>query len=553
MTDEAQIAALLADTTSHGPDIDPEMLLGDIALADLFVRNHGHDARYVPAWRTWLFWDTTRWKRDTTGEALRRAQATVKGIYAGTALGQTQAERHALLKQAQRADQRRRMESMLALAAVHRALVLEPGQLDADPWLFNVENGCLDLRTGQRREHRMADLMTRLAPVVHDPAATCPTFERFLKRILADDAELRAFLQRAVGYSLTGSDREQAFFILHGAGTNGKSTLLSTLRRLLGDYALGVDVETLLATKRPGHGPNPDVMRLRGARFVTATEATAGRRLADALIKRLTGGDPIVGRDLYQPGAEEFIATLKLFLGVNFLPLITDTTFAMWRRVLLLPFTVTIAKAEQDGDLPAKLDAERSGILRWAIEGCLSWQQRGLGAPATVARATAKYQAEQDPLGAFLTVCCRIDPVAAAPADPLYQGYVKWAEESDEDPMTATAFGRALTGRGFHPNKTKHGRYRLGLRLLEPGENPEKPDTNPSPDIAKADDGQGPVRGLASVTGCDGLVPIVTTARALGGFIEKPDTNPEPVTHPSPEADLTSDMFDPPESSRLPW
>jgi putative DNA primase/helicase len=258
------------------------------------LSDHGQHARYVPAWKRWLFWDDRRWKRDETGEALRRAQLTVRGLYAAAAYRETAAERTLLLKQARRADQWRRMEAFLRLAATHHALVLTPEQIDADPWLLNCENGVVDLRSGLRREHRMADLMTKLAPVTHDPAAVCPTFERFLGRILGEEADMLAFLQRAIGYGLSGSVRDQCFFVLHGPGANGKSTLLSTIRGLLGDYALGVDMETLLATKRPGQGANPDLVRLRGARFVTATEGTAERRLADGLLKRITGGDPIV-------------------------------------------------------------------------------------------------------------------------------------------------------------------------------------------------------------------------------------------------------------------
>ena len=275
---------------------------------------------------------------------------------------------------------------------------MRPDALDTDPWLLNVENGTLDLRTGQLHRHRPDDLITKVAPVHYDPEAVCPTWDMFLKRIMAGDEALVHYLQKIFGYSLTGVAREQCIFLAYGGGANGKSTAITAVTSVIGAYAQHTPTETLLVKRNDGI-PN-DVARLHGARLVTAAEAECHRRLAEALVKQLTGGDKIAARFLHGEWFE-FTPGFKVVLAVNHKPAIQGTDHAIWRRIRLIPFTVTIPAKEQNKTLSEKLHAGNAGILRWAVDGCLAWQQDGLDPPSAVSEATAAYRDEMDTVGAF--------------------------------------------------------------------------------------------------------------------------------------------------------
>lgn len=447
------------------PDLDG-FALTDLGNAERLASRHGRDLRFCDPWGKWLVWDGQRWKQDDLREIDRRANETVRAIYHAAGNEPDPDRRAALGKWAGKseADARRR-----AMISGGRAFVpILPDALDADPWLLNVDNGTLDLRSGELRAHRRADHITRLAPVDHDPNATAPTWAAFLQRIFAGDRDLIGFLQRAVGYSLTGDTGEQVFFILHGTGANGKSTLLEALAAMMGDYGQKTPTETLLV--KHGGGISNDVARLRGARLVTAVEAEEGQRLAESLVKQLTGGDTITARFLYQESFE-FAPAFKLWLATNHKPTIRGTDYAIWRRVRLIPFTVTIPEKEQDRTLGDKLKAELPGILAWAARGCLDWQREGLGMPEAVKAATAAYQVEQDTLAAWLDECCILAPNATGRAGQLYKSYQTWAEANGEKPMTGHKFGRTLAERGFDKYKDRAGWAYMGLGLAESEDN----------------------------------------------------------------------------------
>jgi putative DNA primase/helicase len=445
-----------------------EERLSDLGNARRFARLLGRDVRYIPAWGQWLVWDETHWRRDELAAVERYAQHIVESIHLDAATETDHDRRKALAKHALASDSARAIRGMLALAQSQFGIALPPDALDRDPWLLNCQNGTLELRTGTCRPHRREDLLTRCVPVAFDPAAACPTFETFLQRIFAGRPGLIAFVQRAAGYALTGDTREQCFFVLHGNGANGKSTLVGALMGLFDAYAAQVAAETLLARRSDVALILNDLATLEGKRLVAAVESDMGRRLAEALVKQLTGGDRLKVRRLYAD-AYEIQPTFKLWVSTNHKPTILGTDIAIWRRVRLVPFDVTIPVGEQNNRLPEKLEAERAGILAWAVRGCLAWQREGLGVPDEVRVATADYQAEMDTLGTFVGERCILDAQARTPIGDLYADYTEWAKEAGELPLTKRNFGDRLAEKGFPADREGKGkrrtRIRLGLRL----------------------------------------------------------------------------------------
>jgi putative DNA primase/helicase len=332
-----------------------------------------------------------------------------------------------------------------------------------------VKNGVLDLRTGELREARREDLLTKQCAVEFDASARCPEWEKFLARILPDPA-VRGFVQRALGYALTGDTREQCFFLLHGTGANGKSTLLNAVKALLGDYAQQSPACAFMAQRQPNGGAaTPEIARLRGARFVSSIETEDGQRLAEELVKTLTGQDTVTARHLYSEHFE-FQPAFKLWLAANHRPTIRGDDYAIWRRIRLVPFAVQIPEHERDKELPETLLAEAAGILAWLVRGCLSWQRDGLGEPEAVRTATQEYRDEQDIIAEFLDDACVLEPQASETAGRLYGAYRQWAESAGHrGVMTKTKFGRRLTDseRGIERVKGTATKTYKGVRLRE--------------------------------------------------------------------------------------
>ncbi len=440
--------------------------LTDMGNAERLQRRHGRDLRYCKLWNSWLVWDGQRWSKDDAGHVVRLAKETVRAIYVEAAQAGDDEVRKAIAKHALRSEGEARVRAAISLAESEPGIPTTPDQLDQHRWLLNCRNGTLDLRTGELRPHDRDDLLTQLSPVAFDPDATCPTFMAFLDRIMAGNAGLIRFLQRAVGYSLTGDTSERVLMILHGEGRNGKSTLLEVVRGILGGYAVRTPTETLLA-KRDSTIPN-DIAKLKGARFVSASESDEGRRLDEAKIKDLTGGDTISARFMRGEWFD-FLPEFKLWLGTNHKPVIRGTDRAIWDRIRLVPFAVRIPDEEQDKQLRVKLLAEAPGILAWAVRGSLDWQRDGLGEPQEVKTATAGYRAEMDVLGAFLEDCCIIAPNAQCPAKDLYASYQTWCEETGEKALTQKAVGQRLGERGFESGRLAGGqrtRVWKGISLI---------------------------------------------------------------------------------------
>ncbi|MFI5395315.1 MAG: phage/plasmid primase, P4 family [Candidatus Binatia bacterium] len=461
---DGQSALNTASNASVPESVDHQGTLTDRANATRFVDHHGDDVRYVRG-VGWFIWNDTRWRKVSIEDVEGLAKETADQIW-HEILGTADTQRRAKLAQhATRSASAAGIGGMIRLARSEKGVLISRSDLDRDAWLLNCRNGTLDLRTGKLLPHDREDLITMLAPVDYDPDAECPTWEAFLNRIMDRHPELISFLQRAVGYALTGDVSEQCFFILHGTGANGKSTFIETIRAMMGDYARQADFETLLV--RRYNGPREDIARLQGARFVSAIEAEEGRYFAESVIKQLTGGDTISARHLYQ-GTFEFPPTFKVCLAANHKPVIRGTDHAIWRRIHLVPFTVTIPNKEQDKELKTKLKGERGGILAWAMRGCVQWQKRGLQPPQEVVAATAEYREEMDLVGDFIAERCELSPSAKIAKGLLYEAFTQWCKDQGIEPAESHKwFAARLEEKGIGGSRKSSARYWVGIKVSD--------------------------------------------------------------------------------------
>jgi len=445
----------------------------DMGNAERLVKRYGSNLHYCFPWRQWLVWDGTRWQEDMTGVVMSYAKETVKAMYADAGSIEDKNDRKAFLAFVMRSEQKDRLKAMVDLAASEPGVPVLPENLDTDPWLFNVANGTIDLRTGELRPHRREDLLTKLSPVVYDEAAKCPRWQQFLDEIMCGSEDLISFLQRAAGLSLTGDTSEHVLFVLYGRGRNGKSTFLNTLLSVMGDYGVQAAPDLLMARRGDRHPT--ELADLFGRRLVVSIESEDGRRMAESLVKQLTGGDRITARRMRQD-FWTFTPTHHLFLATNHKPQIRGTDVAIWSRIKLIPFNVQFLDNDplQDKHLFQKLLTELPGILKWCVEGCLAWQREGLGVPEEVKEATDNYRAEQDVVAAFLNDRCVVAPSVKAAVKDVYKAYLTWCEENGEKPLSQRELGARLGERGFNRYRGgATGNYLWrGLGLLADGEPP---------------------------------------------------------------------------------
>ena len=471
MTAELRAIAGQGETADEdaAPTGSDGLRLSDAGNAARLVQAHGADLRFVHPWTRWLVHDGQRYRPDETGAATRRMLDTLASLVARANQLLDPKERARMIKHAIRSEQAARVAGALTLAASLEGVPVLPEDLDADPWAFNCLNGTVDLRTGKLRPHNRADLITKLAPVEYDPDAKCPGWLEALDLYFAGDQVLIEFLRRLVGYSLTGLTSGQVLAILYGSGTNGKSTFVDVLHHVFGDYAHQAPAEMLMHRDRGRGGATPELADLHGRRFVAAIETGDGRRLDEALIKQLTGGDKIRARQLYAH-AFTFQPTHKLWLATNHRPEVHGTDEAIWRRLLLIPFEVTIPpeKQEDQTQVVERLAAEANGILAWAVKGCLQWHllvggYQGLDVPDRVKAANAEYRADMDSVAAFLEECCIRHPEAKVKSSDLYTQYGYWAAANGADALSQKTFSLRLRDKGYARAKRKDGVWLLGI------------------------------------------------------------------------------------------
>ncbi len=427
-----------------------------------FARGHRLNVRYNYPSKKWYVFDGRRWLEDNTGEVYRLAKQTAINILIEAAHTPDEDRRKSLAKWASVSEGDSKLRAMLHQAESELPIKLEV--FDADPMLFNCANGTIDLRTGQLRPHRREDMLTKLSPVTYDAEAQPVRWLAFLDRIFEGDEQLIKFIQKSIGYSLTGNTSEQCLFICHGVGANGKSVLMRTISAILADYGQQIRTETLMV--KSYQTVNNDIAALRGARFVSAIETDDGQKLAESIVKQLTGGDAVRARFLFQESFE-FTPQFKIWLAANHRPEVKENGHAIWRRIRLVPFNVIIPKAEQNLEFfECELQDELPGILAWAVEGCRLWQREGLNEPEAVTKATAEYREEMDVLADFLSERCVTGENYQATTTELYNAYETWCLDNGEKAESARWLNGQLRNRGFEPGRSRSSRFWKGIGLV---------------------------------------------------------------------------------------
>jgi putative DNA primase/helicase len=437
----------------------------DMGNATRLARRHGKDLRYCPPLGGWMAWNGQLWEPGADLQVMAWAKETVLHMYTLLPDIIDTDKRAGFAKHCAYSEHVSRLNAMVSLARSEPGIEAVTEDFDSDHWLLNVQNGVLDLRTVELRPFDRKLLITKQASVTYDPQATCSRWEQFMSEIMDEKDELIGFLQRALGLSLTGDVSDDVLFILWGGGENGKTTFITVVNAILGNgYARTTPAATLMAKRN--EGVRNDIARLKGARFVSAIEGEKGRRLAESLVKALTGGDRQASRFLYSEYFE-YDPTFKIWLATNHKPEIKGTDHAIWRRIRLVPFTVTIPKDKQvpRTELVAQLLQESSGILNWMLDGLRTWQADGLGYPEPVAEATRAYRAEMDAMAGFFDECCIFEADAKEQAGPLYTAYKDWCQANGERPESSRAFSDRLFERGLNREKDGRHRYYIGIKL----------------------------------------------------------------------------------------
>ena len=444
------------DTAKYTPN--------DAGRAQQFIDRWKDFVRYVPEWGQWLIWRDHFWQPDDDGAIHRLAIEHSRKLGIEAAQIVDDRARADAVKTALTLGNAKYIGYMLELAKVDFRIVVHADQLDQSPDLLGVLNGVVDLTLGSFRPGQRADLITKRAGAEYQAGAACPRWLQFIYEVTCGDEELARYLQKWVGYTLTGWVIEQCFAFLYGAGNNGKSKFIEAIRALLGDCGLSAPL-SLIALSPNGREPTHDLAGLQGARFVVGPELEQGMRLAESRIKDLTGGDTISGRRLYKESFN-FNPVAKLWLFGNHKPTITGTDIGIWRRVRLIPFEAEISEERKDPDLGTKLMVELPGILLWALDGVAAWRAAGLHSPARVSDAVIEYKTEEDWLGDFLSTQVENTPEHRVTFGDMYSRYQLWAGRGGvRFPMSSRTLAKALRQHGLTDGRSNGGSFWLNVTL----------------------------------------------------------------------------------------
>jgi putative DNA primase/helicase len=448
------------------PELDSlNLRCTDIGNAEVFADQHGDNLRYCYELGKWLYWDDTLWKVDSEAHVEELAEQTIQSIFAESTEIYDRDAREGLQKWAIRSGSRQRMRAMVEQAR-HR-LKIDQNRLDGNPMLLNIYGDSVDLTTGEIETANPRDYSTKQTPIIYTPGFEYHNWHLFLRKVMNCSEPLIDYLQKAVGYSLTGKTSEQCFFIAHGSGANGKSVFLNTIRDLAGSYGINIPMATLMAQKFQSANTN-DLAMMHGARLGTAMEGEVGQKLSEAKIKQLTGGDEITARHLYKEFFQ-FKPIVKIWMATNHKPEITGDDPAIWRRVHLIPFDVVIPPKERDGDLPEKLRKELPGILNWAIQGAVKWAQEGLNPPDEVLQATNAYHSEMDTFALFCDETIIKEPDGKTTKKELNSAYELWVSVEGGEDLKPAAINQKMKQLGFEEGRSGQGRFWKDISIADHG------------------------------------------------------------------------------------
>ena len=435
--------------------------------ADRFMHLFGDDVLWCEAQGQWLVWDGRVWNPDAVRVVSRLAELTMRALLKEAANANDDETTQWAVRCNKKAQSRREM-----LDVIRHRVAVRIDQFDQNPWLLGVENGVVDLKTGTLLPHAREQMITRLCPSTYNLDASCPRWEQFMRKIMDGHAEMIACLQRMAGYFLTGDISVQILPIFFGPGGNGKNVFLDTLMGIMGPHAAEAP-DGLVTTRITDEHPT-EIADLHGRRLVVASETEEGRKMRIGLVKKLTGNRYLKGRFMRQDYFQ-FERTHKTVLVTNNKPIVTETSNAVWRRLRLIPFPVTIPEEKQDKRLTEKLMDEWPGILAWAVRGCLDWQahQCDLALPAAVKDATTQYRSDSDAVGDFLQERCVVADDLKVSRSSLYQAFVEWAKGSGEEMLSGKAFASRMRSSGFNDSAwtTEHAkrlRAWAGVALVGP-------------------------------------------------------------------------------------
>lgn len=442
-------------------EVQKNFILSDLGNAERISAEYGHVIRYVKG-ATWYVWDGKRWCEGEEDKVERITSKCLRRLFES----EDEDERKWAMKCEARSRRLNAIGDLKALVPAVR------DDFDKHKYLLNVENGVVNLKDGTFKNHDKELMLTKITNVSYNKDSSCPQWIGFLESIFKNqegetDYELIEYVQKMIGYALTADISEQSMFFLYGGGRNGKSVFINTIKHLLGDYAKQTNSNTFIAKKNDNGGANSDIARLVSSRFVSAIESEDGQKLSESLVKQITGGEPMTARFMYQD-LFEFIPEFKVFFTTNHRPIVKGVDNGIWRRIKLIPFSVTIKSEDVDKHLSDKLSTEMSGILNWAIEGCTKWQREGLEEPESIKGATHDYKDDMDKVQPFIIDSCFLNENAKIEARELYNAYVHWCLDEGEEKLTNRAFYRMLTNKGLTKDRgTGNKMYMFGIGLNE--------------------------------------------------------------------------------------
>lgn len=448
----ASLVPTLEDIMS-GPDSHT-----DIGNGKRFAHFNSDKCFYHEGMGKWFNWAGNYWNDSSQTKVQKYAHVTVGKMF------EESTDRYSI-DWAKQSSSRQKLRSMVEESKVY--ISKSNDDLNSDPFLFNVKNKTINLRTGEALEHNQNDLIDQITNVSYDQDAKCPRFEAFLNEIFPDDIGLQDYVQKLLGYCLTGDTSEQKMFLFYGMGANGKGTLTELMRDIMGTYGVTIQADSLMqGSKQSGSQASPDIARLVNKRAGYISEGNMGNRLNEALVKQITGQDTLTARELHK-SPFEFKPKFKMIFSTNYLPKVRGSDEGIWRRLVPVPFNKSFHGAQLDKSLSAKLSEEKSGILNWLIEGCLLWQNEGLIEPKAVLSAKKEYRDNSDNILRFLKDRTEEDEDSRVAKSVLYNAYKVWiTSEGEHYTASSNEFGDILQRQGFVSHRTSSTRMWKGMKLL---------------------------------------------------------------------------------------